>query len=279
MSAATVLEVDGMCVDVIGTGRPRRVVENVSLHVYAGECLGIVGQSGSGKSLSMRAVIGLLPRGASLAGGALRFACRPGSAPAPYRSADVRGSGMAMVFQEPMTALNPTRRVGDLIADGVICASTGRTSRREARRAAVALMREAGIPDAERRARAFPHEFSGGLRQRAMIAMALSGNPRLLICDEPTTALDVTVQDQILGLLDRLREDRDLAILFVSHDLPVVAQMAQRVAVMRDGRIVEQGTTEQLLTAPRHDYTRRLLAAAGAAVPERPDSRTVRVGE
>jgi ABC-type dipeptide/oligopeptide/nickel transport system ATPase component len=161
-----------------------------------------------------------------------------------------------------MSALNPTRRIGDLIADGVLAAARGRTSRRDARQVALELMREVGIPEPARRARSFPHEFSGGLRQRAMIAMALSGAPRLLICDEPTTALDVTVQDQILGLLDRLRTERELAILFVSHDLPVVAQMAQRIAVVRAGHIVEQGAVADVLGRPRHEYTRDLVAAA-----------------
>jgi ABC-type dipeptide/oligopeptide/nickel transport system ATPase component len=250
---------------VIATGdgaRGQPLVNGVSLRVRAGECLGIVGESGSGKSLTLRAVIGLLPRGIRVTGGRAQFGATEGSEPGAYRAADVRGSGMAMVFQEPMTALNPTRRVGDIVADGVAAASG--VGRRQARRTAVTLLGECGIPDPERRARAFPHQLSGGLRQRAMIAAALSGNPRLLLCDEPTTALDVTVQSQILRLLDRLRRERGLALLFVSHDLPVVAQLAQRIAVMRSGSIVEDGNVDQIIGRPRHEYTQSLIAAAVA---------------
>jgi ABC-type dipeptide/oligopeptide/nickel transport system ATPase component len=257
-SAQTLLEVRGLRVDVgSGSGR-RRVVDDVDLTVAVGECLGVVGESGSGKSLTMRSVIGLLPRGAQASAGELRF---DGAA---YRPEDLRGHGIAMVFQEPMTALNPTRRAGDIIADGVLSARKVRISRKQAREVAVGLMREVGIPDPQRRARAYPHELSGGLRQRVMIALALAGNPRLLICDEPTTALDVTVQDQILGLLDRLREERDLAMLFVTHDLGVIAQISQRIAVMYGGRIVEQGATDEVLAHPQHEYTASLRAAAAA---------------
>ncbi len=264
---SALLEIEGLCVDV-GAGREaRRVVHDVSLQVAPGECLGIVGESGSGKSLTMRSAIGLLPRGARVTAGTLRLDG------APYRPEEVRGHGIAMVFQEPMTALNPTRRVGDLVADGVIASRKERISRRTAREVAVGLLGEAGIPDPARRARAFPHELSGGLRQRVMIALALSGDPRLLICDEPTTALDVTVQDQILGLLDRLRVERGLALLFVTHDLGVIAQISQRIVVMREGAIVERGRTEEVLREPRHDYTAALrsavLALEGRAARER----------
>lgn len=252
--ASPLLEVRGLCVDA---GR-RRVVHDVDLAVTAGQCLGVVGESGSGKSLTMRSVIGLLPRGTQHTAGELLL---DGAA---YRPADLRGHGIAMVFQEPMTALNPTRRAGDIVADGVIAASRARVPRKRARETAVGLLREVGIPDPERRARAFPHELSGGLRQRVMIALALAGDPRLLICDEPTTALDVTVQDQILGLLDRLREERGLAMLFVTHDLGVIAQVSQRIAVMYDGRVVEQGDTAEVLARPQHSYTVALRAAAAA---------------
>jgi ABC-type dipeptide/oligopeptide/nickel transport system ATPase component len=268
---SALLEVRGLCVDV-GTGHgARRVVHDVDLHVEAGECLGVVGESGSGKSLTMRSVIGLLPRGARVTGGELTFA--DDGRLAPYDPADLRGHGIAMVFQEPMTALNPTRRAGDLVADAVISSHSGRIRRTQARVAAVQLLREVGVPDAERRARAFPHELSGGLRQRVMIAMALAGNPRLLICDEPTTALDVTVQDQILGLLDRLREERGLALLFVTHDLGVIAQISQRIAVMYDGRIVEDGPTAQVLAHPKHAYTTSLRSAAAAIEGSGPEAQ------
>ncbi|MEP9361551.1 ABC transporter ATP-binding protein [Nocardioides sp. CN2-186] len=268
---SALLEVTGLAVE-IGQGRDaRRVVDGVDLRVDAGECLGVVGESGSGKSLTMRAVIGLLPRSARVAAGDLRFVGADGEL-AAYDAADLRGHGIAMVFQEPMTALNPTRRVGDQIADGVIAGRRERSSRKQAREIAIGLMTEVGIPDPATRARAYPHELSGGLRQRVMIAMALSGNPRLLICDEPTTALDVTVQDQILGLLDRLRVDRRLGLLFVTHDLGVIAQVSQRIAVMYDGRIVEHGRTAEVLADPQHPYTASLRAAAAAIEGDRSDA-------
>ena len=262
-SMTDLLEIRGLCVDI----GARRVVDGVDLTVAPGECVGIVGESGSGKSLTLRSVIGLLPRGARRSEGELRF---DGAA---YLPADLRGHGIAMVFQEPMTALNPTRRTVDLIADGVLCGRRERLSRRRARQIAVGLMREVGVPDPERRAKAYPHELSGGLRQRVMIAMALAGNPRLLLCDEPTTALDVTVQDQILGVLDRLREERGLGLLFVTHDLGVIAQVSQRIAVMYEGRLVEQGGTTEVLAAPKHRYTAALRAAAAAIEGRRTEAR------
>jgi oligopeptide/dipeptide ABC transporter ATP-binding protein len=203
----------------------------------------------------------------ALADGALRFG-GDGQMLA-YRPEDVRGHGIAMVFQEPMTALNPSKRVGDLVAEGPRLHQG--LSRAAARRHAIELLAEVGVPDPERRARAWPWQLSGGLRQRVMIAMALSCEPSVLLCDEPTTALDVSVQDQILRLLDRLRRDRGLALVFVTHDLPVIGQIAQRVAVMYAGRIVESGTTAQVLGRPRHPYTAALLRSA--PVVDRPTSR------
>ena len=266
--AAALLEVRGLRV---AAGR-RELVHGVDLTVAAGECLGVVGESGSGKSLTMRSVVDLLPRGTRTTAGELLF---DGAA---YRPEDLRGRGIAMVFQEPMTALNPTRRAGDIIADGVLAAATARVSRRQARETAVSLMREVGIPDPARRARAYPHELSGGLRQRVMIALALAGHPRLLICDEPTTALDVTVQDQILRLLNRLREERGLAMLFVTHDLGVIAQVSQRIAVMYDGRVVETGATADVLARPEHEYTAQLRAAAAAIEGRRATTPKAEVG-
>ena len=257
---SALLEVEGLCVDAGGRRAGGRVVQDAALTVSAGECVGVVGESGSGKSMTMRAIIGLLPRGARVAAGDLRFASG-GDDPAPYDAVRVRGRGIAMVFQEPMTALNPTRRVGDLVADAVIV-NGSRVRRSAARRRAVTLLEEVGVPDPEGRARAFPHELSGGLRQRVMIAIALAGNPRLVICDEPTTALDVTVQDQILGLLDGLRRERGLGLLFVTHDLGVVAQISQRLVVMQGGQVVESGDTADVLEHPRHPYTAALRRAA-----------------
>ncbi|SFR68908.1 peptide/nickel transport system ATP-binding protein/peptide/nickel transport system permease protein [Agromyces sp. CF514] len=252
----TVLAVDGLRVDLAVGGGTMHPVDGVSFEVAAGESLGIVGESGSGKSLSLKAVLGLLPPGAT-AEGDLRFAFDGGV----VRDAErVRGYGVAMVFQEPMTALNPTMRVGDLIAEAV--RARGRMSRRASRARVLELMAGVGIPEPERRARMWPHELSGGLRQRVMIAAALATEPELLLCDEPTTALDVTVQAQILDLLRRLREERGLAMVFVSHDLAVVAEVCDRVAVMYAGRIVEVGPVDEVLRSPRHPYTAALLASA-----------------
>lgn len=255
-----VLRIDELRVDAGGAA----AVDGVSLQVAAGECLGLVGESGSGKSLTLRATIGLLPRGTARTGGELNFAASPDAAPTRYRPEQVRGRGISMVFQEPMSSLNPTRRVGDSVADVVLVAAAGRLRRRDARLRAIELFEEVGIPEPGRRARAYPHQLSGGLRQRVAIAAALAGDPRLLLCDEPTTALDVTVQDQVLQLLDRLRRERGLAVLFVTHDLGVVARLAQRVAVMYAGRVVEDGTTAQVLHDPRHPYT----VALRDAVPD-----------
>lgn len=232
-------------------------VDGVSFDVRAGESLGIVGESGSGKSLSLRAVLGLLPRdGAST--GSVRYAFSDGRIGTD--AGRVRGRGAAMVFQEPMTALNPTMRVGDLIAEAVRV--TGVRSRRARRERVVELMASVGIPDPVRRARMWPHELSGGLRQRVMIAAALATEPEVLFCDEPTTALDVTIQDQILGLLQSLQEERGMAMVFVSHDLAVVSEVCDRIAVMYAGRIVETGPVAEVLRAPRHPYTAALLASA-----------------
>ncbi|WP_309066123.1 ABC transporter ATP-binding protein [Microbacterium sp.] len=241
---AAALEVAGLRVAVRNGSALTPTVTDFSFSVAPGESLGLVGESGSGKSLSLRAVAGVLPPGVAKTGG----------------DVVTGGARMAMIFQEPLTALNPTRRVGDAIAD--VVQATRRCSRRDARAAAVALLTEVGMTDPARRARMWPHELSGGLRQRAVIAMALAHEPSILLCDEPTTALDVTVQDQVLGLLDRLRQERNVALVFVTHDLAVVATLCQRVAVMYAGQIVETGPTRDVLREPRHPYTRALLESS-----------------
>jgi oligopeptide/dipeptide ABC transporter ATP-binding protein len=253
---SAIFELDDLTVEITTRKRLIIPVDGVSLSLDAGECLGLVGESGSGKSLTLKAAIGLLPPGACITGGELRMAL-DGDEPVPVRPELVRGHGIAMVFQEPMTSLDPTMRVGDLVAEGFRERTGAR--RAAARTRAVELMEEVGIPDAARRASAWPHELSGGLRQRVMIAMALSCEPRVLLCDEPTTALDVTVQDQILGLLDRLRKERGLGVLFVTHDLAVIGQIAHRVAVMYAGQIVEDGSVAEVFADPRHPYTKGLL--------------------
>jgi peptide/nickel transport system ATP-binding protein len=246
-------------------------VHGISFDIAPGETLGLVGESGSGKSATSLALLRLLPPTATTSGSIL-LACDPKlSAPAPHQPENLlaltaeqmrahRGRSLAMIFQEPMTALNPVMRVGHQIAEAVL-AHTPRISRTELNTRVLSALHEVALPDPERRIRDYPHQFSGGQRQRLMIAMALINRPRLLIADEPTTALDVTVQAQILALLKHLRADHGLSMLFISHDLAVVGQIADRILVMRHGRIVEHGTAHQVLTAPRHDYTRQLLAS------------------
>ena len=229
-------------------------VDDVSFTVGRGEVLGIAGESGAGKSLTIKSLIGLVPEDSTLTGDlALDL---DGSGLTAFDPAAVRGRGVSFVFQDPMTALNPTMRVGDLIAEGPrVHEGLGR---RAARARAVKLMTDVGIPDPERRANAWPHQLSGGLRQRVMIAAALSTNPKLLLCDEPTTALDVSVQDQILGLLQELRERDGISIVFVSHDLAVLGELCDRLVVMYAGRVMEAGATEALFGSARHPYTHAL---------------------
>lgn len=216
------------------------VVEDVSFALGRGEALGIVGESGSGKSLTLRSIIGLLPPGIHRVSGEITVQGRVG-----------------MVFQDPQTALDPLAMVGAQVAEVVRYARGVR--RAAARERALDLMRQVQMPDPERRFRAYPHQLSGGQRQRIVIAMALATDPEILLCDEPTTALDVTVQRQILLLLERLRTELSLAMIFVSHDLAVVEQVSSWLLVMEQGRVVERGATADVIAHPEHPYTRRLL--------------------
>jgi oligopeptide/dipeptide ABC transporter ATP-binding protein len=251
----TILEVRDLRVQIDVDRTAISPVDGVSFRVGRGECLGLVGESGSGKSLTLRALLGLLPPRSRISSGELLL--RSNGALAPYDAQAVRGHGIAMVFQEPMSALNPLIRVGPLIAEA---RRAGHHDGRAGTQAFVAdLLREVGIGAPEERMRAYPHQLSGGLRQRVMIAMALASEPRVLLCDEPTTALDVTIQDQILRLLERIRRERGLSVLYVTHDLAVVGQICDRIAVMYAGRIVETGPTDQVLIEPAHPYTVGLL--------------------
>ncbi len=234
-----------------------KAVDGVSWHVDAGETLAIVGESGSGKSVSAMAVMGLVPGRAARSGAVLLEGRSLLDLPEAQQRR-LRGRDLAMVFQDPLTALNPVFRIGDQIAE-MITTHT-RTSTAAARRRAVDLLAEVGIPNPALRARQYPHEFSGGMRQRAMIAMALANDPAVLIADEPTTALDVTVQAQIMEVLERLQAERDTAIVLITHDLGLVAAHADRIAVMYAGRIVEEGGGDALFAAPHHAYTAGLLA-------------------
>ena len=243
----------------------QEAVRGVSFEIAPGETLGLVGESGSGKSATSMALLRLLPPSATI-GGSIQLRREDGAMEdllaLPEESMrQHRGRSIAMIFQEPMTALNPVMKVGRQIAEAWL-AHTPKTPKRELHERVLAAMREVALPDPERRMNDYPHQFSGGQRQRIMIAMALIHKPRLLIADEPTTALDVTVQAQIIALLKKLRTDHNLAMLFISHDLAVVGQVANRVAVMRYGEVVEQGSVAQVLTQPQHPYTRSLLASA-----------------
>ena len=234
-----------------------RAVDGASFDLRRGEALGLVGESGSGKTMALRALVGLLPRQARLAGGEILFEGADLARVSAEDLRQVRGHDIAMIFQEPLTALNPVMRVGDQIAEGPRMRLG--YSRRRARERAIELMQQVGIPDPARRYQAYPHELSGGMQQRVMIAIALSLEPKVILCDEPTTALDVTIQDQILKLLESLRNELEVSVVFVSHDLAVVAQTCQRVAVMYAGQVVETGPIDEVFREPRHPYTLSLL--------------------
>jgi len=246
-------------------------VRDLSFAITPGEVLGLVGESGSGKSITSLAIMGLLPPTATVSG---EIAFQNGHDKTtsllelpPDSLRELRGSRIAMIFQEPMTALNPVMRVGNQIAEAVL--AHHQMSKAEAWQRAVEGMRDVAIPDPEQRARSYPHQLSGGMRQRVMIAMAIVNRPQLLIADEPTTALDVTIQAQILELLNDLRRKFDLAMLFISHDLAVVSHVADRVAVMYTGSLVELGMKADIFNAPAHPYTQGLLRAIPTLATDR----------
>lgn len=290
-SVTALLDVRGLTVELPTTQGWVRPVNDVSLKIEAGQTLGLVGESGSGKTMLSLALMGLLPAGAR-ATGEVWLSCdgsvldaNPATCGTPPSEMEtrfagpsmlsrqnllafterqmraVRGREIAMVFQEPMTSLNPVMRVGAQVEEA-IRAHARHMPRTKSAEFALAALERASVPDPPIRARQYPHQLSGGLRQRVMIAMSLAANPKILIADEPTTALDVTVQQQILELLDKLRRDLGLGLLFITHDLGVVAKVADRLAVMYAGRIVEEGPAREVLTRPRHPYTQGLLAAS-----------------
>lgn len=253
------LEIDNLVVEFGRAGSVRRVVDGVSLHLAAGETLGIVGESGCGKSILSLSVLGLLPSGARVAGGEIRLAGQPLTGLSERSLRHIRGNEISMVFQEPMTALNPVITIGEQIAE--VFRTHQNASRKTARLLAVEALRAVGVGSPETRVRNYPAQLSGGMRQRVMIAMALACRPKVLIADEPTTALDVTIQAQILELFRELRQEFNTSVLFISHDLGVIAEVADRVAVLYCGVVVEEALTADLFENPRHPYSRGLLAA------------------
>ncbi|MET0909123.1 MAG: ABC transporter ATP-binding protein [Ilumatobacteraceae bacterium] len=254
-----VLSVRGLTTVLHLDGGPVTVVDDVAFDVSAGETVALVGESGCGKSLTMLSVMGLHPvPPAEVVAGEVLLGGRDVMAMDDDARRSVRGAEMAMVYQDPMTSLNPLMRVGEQIAE--VLRAHGR-SRQEGHDRAIEVLADVGIPRPARAARAYPHEFSGGMRQRVVIAMALALRPKVLIADEPTTALDVTIQQQIIALVGRLREEMSMAVVWVTHDLGVVARVAQRLLVMYAGHVVEEGETAAVFAAPEHPYTAGLLAA------------------
>lgn len=254
------LEVDGVCVDFNTDHGPVRVVDTVSFGVNPGETVALVGESGSGKTMTGLAIMGLVPEPhGRLAAGTVTLDGERLTDLGERQLENVRGRDVAMVFQEPLTSLNPVYRIGDQIGE-TIRRHKG-VGRAEARDLAAAALDRVGIPQARRRLRSYPHELSGGQRQRAMIAMAISCEPRLLIADEPTTALDVTIQAQVLELLREMQAELGLALLFITHDLGVVANVADRVVVMYAGQVAEEADVDDCFERPTHPYTAGLLQA------------------
>jgi oligopeptide/dipeptide ABC transporter ATP-binding protein len=256
---STILNVDDLRVSFATEDGVVQAVSGVSFELQAGEVLAIVGESGSGKSVTAQTITGLTRAPNARITGSVTYRGRELNGLDDDQLRDVRGEQIAMIFQDPMTSLNPVYRVGDQIAEMIRAHRD--VSKREAQDRAVELLRSVGIPNPERRVRHYPHEFSGGMRQRVMIAMALALEPDVLIADEPTTALDVTVQAQILHLIDQLNRDRDLAVILITHDLGVVAEVADRVVVMYAGQIVENATLDETFYDPQHPYTWGLLGS------------------
>src|SRR5689334_33918 len=251
------LEVEGLKTYFPTRAGVVKSVDDVSFHIGEGELLGLVGESGCGKSITALSIMRLISSPGKIVGGSIKFKDEELTTALAERLREIRGNDIAMIFQDPMTSLNPVYTVGEQIAEALRLHR--KLNRKQAREAAVEAMREVAIPDPGRRADDYPHQLSGGMRQRVMIAMALACDPRLLIADEPTTALDVTIQAQILELIDELRKTRNLAVLLITHDLGVVAEVADRVAVMYTGRIVEESPVAELFARPKHPYTEGLL--------------------
>lgn len=262
-----ILEVKGLKVNFKTQGGIVQAVRGVDFDLCAGETLAIVGESGSGKSVTSKAMMGLLASNGSIVGGSIRYNGKEITTMKEKEFEHLRGRDIAMIFQDPMTSLNPCMTIGHQISESMI--KHQKLSRKQAREQTIELMRLVEIKDAEKRYKQYPHQFSGGMRQRIVTAAALACHPKILICDEPTTALDVTIQAQIIDLIKSLQKKLDIGIIFITHDLGVVANVADRVAVMYAGKIVEIGTADEVFYQPAHPYTWGLLAS----MPSMSDSK------
>ena len=259
-SSQPLLSVEGLITEFRSAEGTVRAVDEVSYQIWPGETLAVVGESGSGKSVTAMSVLGLIPRPPGrIAGGRILFEGRDLLTVAPAEMRAIRGKAISMIFQDPMTSLNPVLTVGFQIAEAML--AHGDMGRAEAARRAVELLRTVGVPNAAERYHQFPHQFSGGMRQRALIAMAIANRPRLVIADEPTTALDVTIQAQVFEALRLAQAETQAAMILITHDMGLVAELADRVAVMYGGRVVETADVRTLFHAPRHPYTRGLLGS------------------
>lgn len=257
MMSSALLEVKDLQTWFMTEAGIARAVDSVSFEVSERQVIGIVGESGCGKSITALSIMRLIPPPGVIAGGELRFDGKDLLAVPESEMEKIRGNAISMIFQEPMTSLNPVFRIEDQISEVLL--QHKKMTRKEARERTLHLLRQVGIPSPEMRMREYPHKMSGGMRQRVMIAMAIACNPRLIIADEPTTALDVTIQAQILALLDELRQTQGMAILLITHDLGVIAELAEQVLVMYTGRVVEQAPVKELFRNPLHPYTQGLL--------------------
>ncbi len=255
----TILKVKDLRISFNAYGGMVRAVRGVSFDLKRGETVAIVGESGSGKSVSIKAVMGILPPNAVIDGGSIEYDGLDLTKVSEDEFHEIRGNRIGLIFQDPLSALNPIMKIGKQITE--VLHLHEKISSEEAKARAIELMQAVGIPKAEQRFNQYPFQFSGGMRQRIVIAIALAGNPEILICDEPTTALDVTVQARILELINKIKEERNLSVIFITHDLGVVANMADRVNVMYAGKIVETGTSEEVFFEPAHPYTWALLSS------------------
>ncbi|KAF1305733.1 ABC transporter ATP-binding protein [Enterococcus saccharolyticus] len=259
METENMLSVENLSIDFVSDKKSIRAVENVSFHMKKGEVLGIVGESGSGKSVTVTSILKLLPQNARYSEGKVLFKEQDLLTMNERDIRSIRGKEISMIFQDPMTSLNPVFTVENQLVEAIRLHQ--KMSKKEAKKEAVRLLNLVGIKDAEKRVKLYPHEFSGGMRQRVMIAMAISSAPSLLIADEPTTALDVTVQKQIIDLLKDLQAKIDTGVIFITHDLEVVADIADNIMIMYAGEVVESGSTQTIFEKPLHPYTRLLINA------------------